>query len=203
MKVILPENIKDITLGQFQKYNELLKRDDLDEYNFNKRKIEIFSNIKRNEIDNISIEDYKDIIFVIDYALNQNVDFEPLFFIDDIEFGFIPNLDKITMEEFVDISNYGSEVETLHKLIAVLFRPVKNKDVFGNYKIYDYKGSEKFSNIMKRTPLSVVNGALVFFSNLANELTSFTQRFIKEEQARESKQATTLISGDGMQQLMN
>ncbi len=203
MKVILPENIKDITLGQFQKYNELLKRDDLDEYNFNKRKIEIFSNIKRNEIDNISIEDYKDIIFVIDYALNQNVDFEPLFFIDDIEFGFIPNLDKITMEEFVDISNYGSEVETLHKLIAVLFRPVKNKDIFGNYKIYDYKGSEKFSNIMKRTPLSVVNGALVFFSNLANELTSFTQRFIEEEQARESKQATTLISGDGMQQLMN
>jgi hypothetical protein len=203
MKILLPESIADITLHQFQLYNELLERTDLDEYNFNKRKIQIFTGLERNRIDLISVADYNDIVNQIDLALNQTVEFKPTFFIKEVEFGFIPNLDKITQGEFIDLSTYGADVKELHKLMAVLFRPIKNKDSFNNYSIINYKGTEQYANIMKHMPLSIVNGALVFFSSLANELVSYTEKYMQVEPAREEVPMTTLINGGGMQLLMN
>jgi hypothetical protein len=203
MKILLPESIADITLHQFQLYNELLERTDLDEYNFNKRKIQIFTGLERNRIDLISVADYNDIVNQIDLALNQTVEFKATFFIKDVEFGFIPNLDKITQGEFIDVSNYGTDVNELHKLMAVLFRPIKNKDSFNNYSIINYKGTEQYSNIMKHMPLSIVNGSLVFFSSLANELVSYTEKYMQVEPAKEEAHPTTLKSGGGMQLLRN
>lgn len=203
MKIILPESIQDITLHQFQLYNELLERTDLDEYNFNKRKIQIFTGLERTRIDLISTQDYKEITEQIDVALNQTVEFKPTFFIKDVEFGFIPNLDKITQGEFIDISKYGTDINEMHKLIAVLFRPIKNKDGLGNYEIINYKGTEQYANIMKHTPLSIVNGALVFFSSLTNELVSYTQKYMAAEQAKEVQQLTTSKNGGGTLRLTN
>jgi len=201
MKIILPESIQDITLHQFQLYNELLERTDLDEYNFNKRKIQIFTGLERNRIELISAIDYKEIAEQIDTALSQTVEFKPTFFIKDVEFGFIPNLDKMTQGEFVDVSNYGTDIKEMHKLMAVLFRPIKNKDSLGNYEIINYQGTKQYSDIMKHMPLSIVNGALVFFSSLANELVSYTQKYMQVEQAKEKAQQTTSRNGGGMLRL--
>jgi len=203
MQIILPESIQDITLHQFQLYNELLEREDLDEYNFNKRKIQIFTGLERKRIELISAIDYKDIVEQIDLALNQTVEFKPRFYIKDVEFGFVPNLDKITQGEFIDISTYGTDVNELHKLMAVLFRPIKNKDSLGNYEIINYQGTKQYSDLMKHMPLSIVNGALVFFSSLANELVNYTQKYMVAEQVKEEAQVITLKNGDGMQRLKN
>ncbi len=203
MRITLPESIQDITLHQFQLYNELLERDDLDAYNFNKRKIQIFTGLERNRIDLISTQDYKEITEQIDKALNQTVEFKPTFFIKDVEFGFIPNLDKMTQGEFIDVSTYGTEVNEMHKLMAVLFRPIKKKDSFGNYSIINYQGTKQYSDLMKHMPLSIVNGSLVFFSSLANELVSYTAKYMVVEQAKDEVHQTTLKNGGGMQQLRN
>lgn len=203
MRITLPESIQDITLHQFQLYNELLERTDLDEYQFNKRKIQIFTELERNRIDLIDTKDYNEIINQIDLALNQTVEFKPTFFIKDVEFGFIPNLDKMSQGEFIDLSSYGTDVKELHKLMAVLFRPIKNKDSFGNYSIINYQGTEQYANIMKHMPLSIVNGALVFFSSLANELVSYTQKYMQVEQAKVNQHRTTSKNGDGMLRLRN
>lgn len=203
MKINIPESIQDITLHQFQLYNELLERTDLTEYEINKRKIHIFTGLEYKRIDLISNNDYNEIVTQIDLALNQTVEFQPTFFIKDVEFGFITNLDKITQGEFIDLSNYGADVKELHKTMAVLFRPIKNKDAFGNYEIINYQGTEQYSNIMKHMPLSIVNGALVFFSSLANELVNYTQKYMQVEQTKVKAQVTTLKSGVGMQRLRN
>lgn len=202
MTILIPESIADITLQQFQKYDLLLKRTDLDESQINKRKVEIFTGLERSRLDLISQSDYKEIIKQIDLALNQTVEFTPTFKISDVEFGFIPNLDKITTAEYRDLSIYGTDVKAMHKLMAVLFRPVKNKNG-SKYSIIDYNGTEKRAEVMKYMPLSVVNGALVFFSNLANELIIYTQKFTTEEQVKEEQQVTTSKSGGGMQRFLN
>jgi hypothetical protein len=85
--------------------------------------------------------------------------------------------------------------------MAVLFRPIKKKDVFNNYELIPYKGTEQYSEIMKLMPLSAVTGSLVFFSSLVNELMSYTQKYFKVEQPKENKQMNTLTNGDGMQPL--
>ena len=48
---------------------------------------------------------------------NENTKNKPTFFIKDVEFGFIPNLDKITGAEYFDLSKYGQDNETLHNLM--------------------------------------------------------------------------------------
>lgn len=203
MKITLPENISDINLGTFQRYYELTTRTDLTEYQFNKRKIEIFTGLKRLDVDKIKRSDYEEINSQIDKALDQTVEFKPTFFIKDVEFGFIANLDEISAGEYIDLSKYGIEVSTMHNLMAVLFRPISKKDSFNNYEIINYEGTKQYADIMKHMPLSIVNGSLVFFSSLANELTSYTQRFMEVEQARENKRVNTLRNGDGMQRLRN
>ena len=195
MKITIPESIADIKLHQFQKYTLLLERTDLTPDQFNKRKVEIFTGLERNRLNLISQKDYKEIVEQIDIALNQTVEFKPTSFMEDVEFGFIPNLDKITAGEYRDLSLYGVDVQEMHKLMAVLFRPIKKKDIVGNYSIINYEGTERYAAIMRYMPLSVVNGALVFFSNLANELVIYTQRFTEAEQLKAEQQATTSKNG--------
>jgi len=203
MKVLLPESIDDITLEQYQKYQELLKREDLEQYPFNKRKLAIFTGIKMNIANQISIKDINEMIAQIDLALEQTVVFKQRFFIDKVEFGFIPNLDKMCGAEYFDLGKYSTEIEDLHKTMSILFRPITEADGFGNYKIKDYNGTEELCDVMKLMPLSIVNGALVFFSSLANELLNYIQRYTKEEQAKEAQHQITFANGDGTQPLMN
>jgi hypothetical protein len=202
MKITLPESSADITLLQYQKYYDLLQRD-LDIYQFNQRKIQIFTGIKPNEFKAIKQKDLEDMLIQIDKGLETPAQFVNTFFIDDVEFGFIPNLDKITGAEYFDLSKYGTEVETLNNLMAVLFRPIKNKDAFKNYSIVDYLGTAEWADIMKLTPMNVVNGALFFFLNLSTELVNYTQKYMQVEQVREKSPVTTLKNGDGMQPSMN
>lgn len=188
MKVLIPESINDITLGQYQKYVKLQERTDIDSYGFDKRKIEIFCGVPFQEVDKISIEDLKSISEAIDLALGQTVAFTPTFKLYDIKMGMMPNFekDKVSAKEYVDMTAYGGEVENLHKLMAVLFRPIVKEDLTG-YKIAEYKGTEEYANVMKSMPLSIVNSSLVFFSSLANELEQHIQKFIQAEQKREVK----------------
>lgn len=199
----LPENAKDITLYQYQKLVELLSREDLNKLQLENRKIHLFTGMKLADIELISHKDKEDILNQIEIALNEPYQFEQTFKIEDIEFGFIPNLDKITGAEYFDLNKYGESIETLHNLIAILFRPIKNKDAFGNYSIVEYKGTEEMAEAMKLTPMNVVNGALFFFLNLRNELLSYIQRYTEQERAKAEQQVDILKSGDGMQPSMN
>ncbi len=208
MNILIPESIADIRLEQFQRYDVLLKRTDLNEDQFNKRKIEIFTGLERSRIDLISQKDYKEIVELIDIALNQTVEFTPTFKIRDVEFGFIPNFDKITAGEYRDLTIYSQDVAEMHKLMAVLFRPIKKRKWYqwffkrNKYKIVEYNGTEQRANVMKYMPLSIVNGSLVFFSSLANELIAYTQKFTEEGPARAEVLATSLKNGGGMQRFL-
>jgi hypothetical protein len=201
MKITIPESINDIALHQFQKYDLLLKRTDLSDEQFNVRKIEIFTGLDRKRIPLLSQKDYSEILILIDKALEQTTEFQPTFKIKDVEFGFIPNFDKITAGEYRDLTLYSQDVAEMHKLMAVLFRPIKSK-VANNYKIVEYNGTEKRAEVMKYMPLSIVNGALVFFSNLANELIAYTQKYTAEEQAKANTPATTSKNGGGMRRFL-
>ncbi len=210
-EITLPETYEDITLNQFQRYDLLNKREDLDELGYNKRLIEIFTDLKHREIGRIPHKDYGDILKQIIEAMNKEAKFQNRFFIRDVEFGFIPNLDKVSPDEvealstgvYVDgIANVG-DVQDYHKLMSVLFRPITTKDKFGNYEIESYKGTRKYEEIMKLMPMHIVNGAFVFFYHLSKELREHTQRYTNQVQAKVDRLQTILKSGDGMQPSAN
>lgn len=218
MKITLPENISEITLRQFLAYEKLIERD-LDVYNFNKRKINIFTGIPVNQIDNVKGVDAERILNQIDTALNTDSEFVNRFTMHGIEFGFIPNLDKMTLGEYADLSKHGVEKESLHNLMAVLFRPIVKKEIVKQnifkrmfyksknvkeqikYDILSYNGSEEYAEFMKDMPLHVVNGALVFFYNLANELQEATRKYLSEELLKDQKLKTISKTSVGILRL--
>lgn len=201
MEIILPENISDIKLKQFLDYMELQSRK-MDALNHDKRKVSIFTGIPYKHVKHIKRADFDRILNQIDIGLSTEVPFTQRFTLHDIEFGFIPNLDDITIGEYADISAYGVKDETLHKLMAVLFRPIIKKEG-DSYTIMPYEGTEEFAELMKDMPMNCVNGALVFFWNLASELQTATQRYLTEELLKEMRPPNTSRLSAGTQRLIN
>lgn len=198
VKITIPENINDITLGQFQKFSELLKKD-LNDYELLTRKISIFTGLTLEQSKELSQMDLESINNDINKALETPVNFVNRFFIDDVEFGFIPNFDKIKPKEYFDLTEYANKEEYLHNLMAVLFRPIIDKGVKESYTITEYKGTEQYANHMKLMPLGAVNGALGFFLTLRNDLNNYIQKYMEVEQAKEKPQVITFLSGGGTQ----
>lgn len=198
MKIILPEDISEITLNQYQRFERLNDRKGLSELQYNKRVIDIFTELKFRDIGNISNKDYEDILQQIIKAINKDVKFQNRFFIKDVEFGFVPNIDEITTAEFVDLSGEGLDIKDYHKIMAILFRPITGKDRFGNYEIENYRGTKDYEDIMKEMPMHIVNGALGFFYLLAKELRVSTQKSTREVQAKEVQLHSSLRNGGGL-----
>lgn len=201
LKLTLPENIGDITLNQYQRYDKLqtrLKDEELTIREFNKLKLNLFAGVPYRSIEDIMQKDIESLMFQIDTALNQDSEFVHRFELDGVKFGFIPNLDDINNAEYFDLNKYGAEVETLHNLMAILFRPIKHHDSFKNYTIKKYKGTSEHAEEMRETPMSIVNGALFFFSNLSSELQKHIQRSTSQELERVQKLQTISKNGDGM-----
>ena len=86
--------------------------------------------------------------------------------------------------EFIDLDNNISDWQNMHKAMAVLFRPLKQKQGH-KYLIEEYEGSHKYSEVMKQMPLSVVLGAMVFFYNLTNELLNYIPNYLEKEVVKE------------------
>lgn len=198
MKIKLPEDISEITLSQYMRLDKLIKKD-LKDYDAVIEKICIFTGLTKKEAESIEYKDVLDISYQIDKALSKNAKFVNRFFIDDVEFGFV-TLDKIKGKEYIDLVNYSKDlkdVSNYHKLMAILFRPIINKSIGGTYEIADYNGTSEWCEIMKRTPMNVVNGALSFFLILQKELLTYIRKSTKEAQAKVKQVQTTSKSTGG------
>ena len=83
-------------------------------------------------------------------------------------FGFIPNLDEMTLGEYIDLDTYFGDWDNMHKAMSVLYRPI-TKEKGNLYNIEEYDGT-KYSDVLKLMPLDVVLGSIFFFYNLSSEL---------------------------------
>jgi hypothetical protein len=203
MKITIPENIKDITLRQLQDITLFASKEGVTELQVSHEKIRVITGIDLSTA-TISQNDFEDLIESIDKALNTPADFQQTFTMKDIHFGFHPNLNDMSSSEYYDLMEYGDNTETLHNLMAILFRPLDGKDKFGNYKIETYEGTKESKELMKDMPLNLVNGALVFFFNLSKELRLNIHKSLKEMEAkREKKHRSFFGIGGGTQPSLN
>jgi hypothetical protein len=103
--------------------------------------VEIFCNV---ELDLTRYIKYKDLVSIVDH-INKILASEPelitTFKLNNIQFGFIPNLDNITLGEYIDLDNYLGSWETMHKAMSVLYRPVTLKKD-NRYLIEENEGSQ-------------------------------------------------------------
>jgi hypothetical protein len=125
------------------------------------------------------------------------------FYIDDIEFGMIPNLDTISYGENKDIGSFMGSRSTMHKAMAVLYRPI-TATYKETYLIEKYDASGKYDEVMKQMPLSVFLSAQVFFWSLIKELLKHTPKYLEKNLSKEQykelmqKESINLIGEDMM-----
>jgi len=179
IKLELPKNLRAITLTEYQKYSKIVTANPDASQEFLEIKImEIFCGLKYKDIEGLPVGIFDDAISWVMTLLTQKTPLVKRFKMVgsdgvEVEFGFIPNLDAMTMGEYIDLNNYLNSAEDLSKAMAVLYRPIhpsfEGKE---NYRISSYEGTSKYGEIMKDMPLDVALGAKVFFYRLGNKLSS-------------------------------
>ena len=94
--------------------------------------------------------------------------------IKGIEYGFHPKLSSISFGEWADIDAFINEGanDNLHKILAVLYRPVKEKNG-DKYQIEEYEPCKEREQIMlDNLTVGDFHGVSVFFSDLERELST-------------------------------
>lgn len=176
-KLNIPESLNEVTLSQYQKWVKIIDEEKISTF-FQQKMIEIFCNSELKKILQMKVKDVDEVTTNIDNLFNEKPLFVPTFKLGEIEFGFIPQLDEMTFGEYIDLDNYLTDWETMHKAMSVLFRPILHKRK-GKYVIEEYQGSDTYN--LSEMPLNVVMGALVFFCNLRNELQKHILNYLKTQ----------------------
>jgi hypothetical protein len=208
----IPETLRDIKLSQWQKYIEILDKNKDAELNgfIEKKLLGIFCGVELKDVDRIGLSLFDNTIQHLSNILNSKPELVKTFKMTGtdgvtVEFGLIPNFDKMSYGEFVDLERYLFVDKDLHRAMAVMYRPVKLKSK-GSYLIHDYKGTEYLAEVMKSTPLDVALAARVFFYRLATKLSNFTMAYtLKELQQKQEgrKDKHSVKSGETIKQYLH
>ena len=209
----VPTTLSDIKLWQYQKYMKIIEQnktenaEDEEKINdfLNMKLVEIFCNVSLRDVSTIPLKYFNEILEVLNKAFEEKPKLVQRFKLLDVDMGFIPKLDDITLGEYVDIETNISDWQKMHKAMAVLYRPVnfKAKD---KYTVAPYKVNEEIQELMKEMPLDVAISSMVFFYDLGKDLLGAIPKYLEQRLKKEDMQQLEKHlqkSGVGINQFMH
>jgi hypothetical protein len=176
MKIVIPNSLNEITLGQYQEFYKLTESTDAKLVE--RRMIEIFCKVPMKYVNQMKAIDVKEIIQILTQMLENKPSLVNLFKMDGVEYGFIPDLDDMTFGEYVDLDTFIGDTENLHRAMNVLYRPIKIKKS-GRYQIVDYD-SEKYKDMLGM-PMDAVISSILFFYHLGIDLSQIMMDYSKNK----------------------
>lgn len=193
IEIIVPETWADVSLKTYQKYNSRISNlEDEDEIVLGS--ISALCNIPIDIIKRLKVKDiktlYKRLSKLISVPVNKEV-FDKIE-IKGVKYGFHPNLDELTMGEFVDLEEQTKDgVDGFHNVLAILYRPITEEK--GNkYNIEPYNESHiKNASLFQELSIDVVNGVMVFFYRLGNKFIKNSNRYLNQNLTKYLQEATT------------
>ena len=200
IEINVPTSLSEVTLGQYQKFLKIAEENP--EGNFlNAKMIEIFCGIPLSDSYKLKMSSVIAIIDILNELLSQTPKRVEKFTMNGIDYGFIPDLDEMSLGEYIDLDGSASDWDNMHIAMNVLYRKVKISKA-GKYNIVDYNvdNPEK----MKDMPLDAAIGSLFFFYNLGMELSKHTILYSSSQEEMEVYQEhlTSQINGGGISQFM-
>ena len=179
LDLLLPTSLSEIPLSRYQQFIKTKEASNDDEF-IAQKMIQIFCGIDLKDVGKIKMKHLNELITHFTKVFSEKPKLIRHFKIKNIEFGFIPKLDEITFGEYVDLENHLQNWKTYHKAMAVMYRPIKEKQK-DKYTIVDYEPNEDMQELMKFAPLDVAISSSVFFYRLGNELLNHTINFLQKE----------------------
>ena len=195
VQINVPDSLKDITLEQYQKFEKLNTKENKDSPFLLQKMIEIFCNLNLKDVSNIKFNSVQEITKHLNKVFDVKTELTSTFKLNGLDFGFVPDLDNITLGEYIDLDTYLGDWPNMHKAMNVLYRPItiNNND---RYNIEDYKESDN-SESLKDMPLNIAMGSLVFFWNLNSELLQITLNYLNQETKKMSLEQRQILMENG------
>ena len=198
IEINVPTSLNEITLRQYQKFLKVSEENPEGSF-LNAKMIEIFCGIPLSDSYKLKMSSVQAIVDILTEMLNETPAHIDKFTLDGVVYGFVPDLDEMTLGEYVDIDGNASDWQKMHTAMSVLYRPViTNKG--GKYNIKEYTADNPEN--MKDMPLGVAIGSLFFFYNLGIELSKHTILSSSNQQEMETihSMLTSGENGDGINQ---
>lgn len=178
LEIRVPTSLYHIPLDDYQRYMKVVegvdtKSEEANDF-LNLKALEIFCGLHLKESYKLPMAAFNAVLEQLAKCLSENTPLVKRFTMRgtdgaQIEFGFNTILRDMTFGEYVDLDTYLTDWKNAHKAMAVLYRPVigSRKDM---YRIEEYEGSDKYADLLRYMPTSIVLGAMVFFYRLGMKL---------------------------------
>jgi hypothetical protein len=204
--ITTPDSWKDISLKQYLALHLDMEnyKDDIDAQDA--FVLNHLCNLTAEEIQALPIDTYNKIKERL-YGFMHKVDLplQKFIKIGDVEYGFEPNLSKMTYGAYADITKYETLTidKNWAKIMSILYRPIENKKKNQMYTIKPYDGTIDETKWLE-VSMDVHFGCLFFFVNLLMDLLNFTLSSMTTTQDIPVKLKQALAkSGKVMQQSLN
>ena len=108
IEINVPTSLSEVTLGQYQKFLKIAE--DNPEGNFlNAKMIEIFCGIPLSDSYKLKMSSVTAIIDILNELLSQTPKRVEQFTMNGVQYGFIPDLDEMSLGEYVDLDGSASD----------------------------------------------------------------------------------------------
>ena len=189
VKLTIPDKWSDITIGTYQKYVKIQECKGTDKTKVLKS-MALLCNTTPTIVKKIAYTDLLEIMDIIKKMIDTEPteqDFKKLFTFKGEEYGFCPNLSRLTTGEYIDLETYCKEpIENLHIIMSILYRRVTNK-VNNRYAVESYDPEEFKEELFKDCPMNIALSSLGFFLTLGERLAKISHSFLEAQKMTHQK----------------
>jgi len=178
VELIIPSNLSEISLKQYQKFLKIQETND-DSYFLQCKMIEIFCNLDAKSARLLKLTDADRIVEIINNMFEAKPSLIRTFKIGGVEYGIIPDLDEMSLGEYIDLDTYIGDCQNMQIAMNVLYRPISKK-IGDKYLINEYTldAKEKLEEI----PMDIVLGSIFFLYNLGIDLSKTMVNYLEAPQ---------------------
>jgi len=180
INITIPTDLSEITLRQYKHFLKIQKSVD-DEKFLGAKIIEIFCGVNLEDVMQIKFNDSEFIVETLTEMFEQKPNLVTKFKLKNKEYGFHPQLDDLTLGEYIDLDTFIGDWENIEKAMAVLYRPIVNK-LKDKYSIEDYKVG-KDAEILDM-PMDAVLSSIFFLWNLGIDLSKTMMNYLDKEETQ-------------------
>tara|TARA_R100001594_G_C4018353_1_gene258578 strand:- start:435 stop:1013 length:579 start_codon:yes stop_codon:yes gene_type:complete len=187
VKLVIPDNWNDITIDTYQKYL-LIQESRKKEKTKIIDSVALLCNTTKEVVKKMDYRDLLEIMSILKKMVDsepEKKDFKKTFKLENEEYGFIPNLSKLTTGEYIDLETYcKTPIKNLHTIMSILYRKITFKR--GNrYAIENYNPDEFKEEVFRECPMGIALGSLGFFLTLGDKLLVISDNYLKNQEMKQ------------------
>ena len=194
VNLIIPNKWEDITISTYQKYLKI-QESKIKDRNKVIKSLSLLCNTSEDIVKKMAYKDLVDIMGIVSELIDSEPDstsFKKIFKLDNDEYGFIPNMSKLTTGEYIDLESYCKEpIQNLHIIMSILYRKITFKRN-EKYAIEPYDPDKFKEELFKDCPMDIALSSLGFFLTLGEKLARISRNYLKKQKKKKMPKSPAL-----------